>query len=132
MPFGDPRYFADSSVSAQDNVSSFWLAAPLTQKVIEVLCGLLALGQINKPALNLSNAGQGIAVCDELCSYMFAIRHAPEAVKMINFPISRDYTYLGLLIPRLQFHTNPIFARCWFTLASSSATRLAICGIGVS
>ena len=47
-------------------------------------------------------------------------------------PIVRDHTDFRPLVAGLQFHENPIFAKCLFTLPSRSATRLTICGIGVS
>ena len=49
-----------------------------------------------------------------------------------TLPILRDHPHLGLLVAGLHFHENPIFSRWRFTLASSSATRLTICGSGVS
>lgn len=74
-------------------------------------------------------------------SYPFAIG-VPVSINSIakfeqflewnDCPVLRNHSHLRLFVSRTQFHTNPIFARCWFTFSSSSATRLAICGIGVS
>ena len=59
----------------------------------------------------------------------------------VNHPIIWNHPHLSLFVSggtqiagaRLShFHANPIFSRWQFTLVSSLATRLTICGIGVS
>src|SRR5260370_21421584 len=47
-------------------------------------------------------------------------------------PILRNHPHLSLFVSRRQAHANPILSRCRFTLSSNSATRLTICGSGVS
>ena len=61
-----------------------------------------------------------------------SIAKVEQLLEWNDCPVLRNHSHLRLFVSRTQFHTNPIFARCWFTLASSSATRLAICGMGVS
>lgn len=52
--------------------------------------------------------------------------------KTSSIPMLRDYPHLGLLVAGLHFHAKPIVLRWRFTVASNSATRLTICGSGVS
>ena len=51
---------------------------------------------------------------------------------LLEVPILWDQSYLSLLVAICYAHVNPIFSRCWFTLASNSTTWLTICGSGVS
>ena len=45
-----------------------------------------------------------------------------DLINRKNLPILRNHPHLGLLIPRLQFHENPIFFKWVVTLDSRSAT----------
>ena len=55
-----------------------------------------------------------------------------DLVQCFHLPILRNHPHLGQLIPRLQFHTAPIFLRCSSTLAASSSTSSTNFGKGAA
>src|SRR5258707_9832158 len=85
--------------------------------------------EIRKPRGRINRDSTGNLRC--LCNIETPLESA-EVGKIKYLPIIRNYPNLGLPIAGLQFHEKPIISRWRLTLFSSSTTRLAICGSGVS
>lgn len=72
---------------------------------------------------------------------IYAVLELAKIPKRNSIPIFRNQSYLSLFVAKPSeglraglphFHANPIFSRCRFTFASSSAKRPIIFGSGVS
>lgn len=64
--------------------------------------------------------------------YALAHKHAANFAERLQSPIAWNHPYLSPLVPRPQFHTNPIAFRWPSTRLASTSTSAPNAGMGVA